>query len=64
MFPTIDAYISKVKIVLLTSRVVRSNYSAPTDQAQPSRRMTWSMVQDSRLGQDPPLANASEPSLP
>jgi len=36
---------------------------APTDQAQPSRRMTQSMTHDTRLGQDPPLANSSAPSL-
>jgi len=34
--------------------------SAPIDQAQPSRRMTWSMTQDLGLSQDPPLASASE----
>jgi len=37
---------------------------ASTDQAQPSRRMTWSMTLDPRLGQDPPLASASEPIIP
>jgi len=36
----------------------------PTDQAQPSRRMTRSMTHDTRLGQDPNLANASAPSFP
>ena len=34
---------------------------APTDQAQPSKRMTWSMTHDPGLDQDPSLANASEP---
>jgi len=38
--------------------------SAPTDQAQPSKRMTQSMTHDTGLGQDPLLANASAPSLP
>jgi len=38
--------------------------SAPTNQAQPSRTMTRSMTQDLGLGQDPPLANASEPIIP
>jgi len=38
--------------------------SAPTDQAQPSRRMTRSMTQDPGLGQDTPLASASEPIIP
>jgi len=37
--------------------------SVPTDQAQPSRRMTRSMTQDIRLGQDSP-ATASAPTLP
>jgi len=37
--------------------------SAPTYQAQPSRRMSRSMTQDTRLGQNP-LANALVPSLP
>ena len=31
------------------------------DQAQPSRRMTQSMTQDPRLGQDHPLASSLEP---
>jgi len=35
----------------------------PTDQAQPPRRMTRSMTQYTRLGQDSP-ATASAPSLP
>jgi len=35
-----------------------------SDQAQPSRRMTQSMTQDPRLGQDHPLACASEPIIP
>jgi len=37
--------------------------SAPTDQAQPPRRMTKSMTQDTGLGQDSP-ATTSTPSLP
>jgi len=37
---------------------------APTDQVQPSRRITRSMTQDTGLGQDLPLANASAPNLP
>jgi len=37
--------------------------SAHIDQAQPSRRMTQSMTQDTGLGQDPLLTNASTPSL-
>ena len=37
--------------------------SAPTDQAQPPRRMIRSMTQDPGLGQDSP-AIASAPSLP
>jgi len=38
--------------------------SASIGQAQPSRRMTRSMTPNSRLGQDPPLAGASEPIIP
>jgi len=38
--------------------------SGLTDQAQPFRGMTRCMTQDSGLGQDPALANASTPSLP
>jgi len=39
--------------------------STPTNQTRPSRRMTWSMTQDTGLGQDPLLVNASSaPSLP
>jgi len=37
---------------------------ASLDQAQPSRRMTQSMTQDLGLGQDQPLASASEPIIP
>jgi len=37
--------------------------SAPTVQAQPPKRMTRSMPQDTRLGQDSP-ATSSAPSLP
>ena len=37
--------------------------SAPTNQAQPPRRMTRSMPQDTRLGQDSP-ATTLAPSLP
>jgi len=37
---------------------------ASPDQAQPSRRMTWSMTQDPGLGEDPPLASASKPIIP
>jgi len=36
---------------------------ATPNQAQPSRRMTRSMKQDPRLGQDKPLASTSEPSF-
>jgi len=38
--------------------------SAPIEPAQPSIRMTRSMTQDLGLGQDPPLASASEPIIP
>jgi len=37
---------------------------ASPKQAQPSRKMTQSMTQDPGLGQDPPLASASEHIIP
>jgi len=37
---------------------------ASIDQAQPSRRIIRSMTQDPGLGEDPPLASASEPIIP
>jgi len=38
--------------------------SVPTNQAQSSRRITRSMTQDTGLGQDSSLDNASTPNLP
>jgi len=37
---------------------------APTDLAQPSKRMTRSMAQDLGLGQAQPIVSASEPFIP
>jgi len=38
--------------------------STPTNQAQPSKRMTRSMTQDLGLGQDPPLVMLQRLVLP